>query len=109
MYRNESKVLKIPPAVLHDEHNRITNPLMPMTLSILIWKEESNNLTFCLENCRNIDYLLKIIRKKIIIKIVYLNMLYWQNRLITYSNIIKSFEKIQYYNDYIFLEVLEKT
>ena len=102
MYRDERKVLKIPPAVLYDEHTRITDPLMLITLSILISKEETNNLIFCLENCRNIDNLLKIIRKKIILKIVYLSMLYWENRIITYSNIsIKSFDKIQYYNDYI--------
>ena len=31
-------------------------------------------------------------------------MLYWENRLITYSNIsIKSFDKIQYYIDFIIL------
>jgi len=96
--------MKIPPTVLHDEHNRITDPLMLITLSILISKEESNNITFCLENFRNIDSLLKIIRKKIIIKIVNLSMLYWENRLITYSNIsIKSFDKIQYYIDFIIL------
>ena len=96
--------MKIAPAVLHDEHNRITDPLMLITLSILISKEESNNITFCLENFRNIDSLLKIIRKKIIIKIVNLSMLYWENRLITYSNIsIKSFDKIQYYIDFIIL------
>ena len=96
--------MKIAPAVLHDEHNRITDPLMLITLSILIFKEESNNITFCLENFRNIDSLLKIIRKKIIIKIVDLSMLYWENRLITYSNIsIKSFDKIQYYIDFIIL------
>ena len=104
MYRDERKVMKIAPAVLHDEHNRITDPLMLITLSILISKEESNNITFCLENFRNIDSLLKIIRKKIIIKIVNLSMLYWENRLITYSNIsIKSFDKIQYYIDFIIL------
>ena len=104
MYRDERKVKKIPPAELHDEHNRITDPLMLITLSILISKEESNNITFCLENFRNIDSLLKIIRKKIIIKIVNLSMLYWENRLITYSNIsIKSFDKIQYYIDFIIL------
>ncbi|HEY6588142.1 MAG TPA: hypothetical protein VIY98_07605 [Nitrososphaeraceae archaeon] len=104
MYRDERKVMKIAPAALHDEHNRITDPLMLITLSILISKEESNNITFCLENFRNIDSLLKIIRKKIIIKIVNLSMLYWENRLITYSNIsIKSFDKIQYYIDFIIL------
>ena len=96
--------MKIAPTALHDEHNRITDPLMLITLSILISKEESNNITFCLENFRNIDSLLKIIRKKIIIKIVNLSMLYWENRLITYSNIsIKSFDKIQYYIDFIIL------
>ena len=79
---------------------------MLITLSILISKEETNNITFCLENFRNIDSLLKIIRKKIIIKIVDLSsyMLYWENRLITYSNMsIKSFDKIQYYIDFIIL------
>ena len=98
--------MKIAPAVLHDEHNRITDPLMLITLSILICKEETNNITFCLENFRNIDSLLQIIRKKIIIKIVDLSsyMLYWENRLITYSNMsIKSFDKIQYYIDFIIL------
>jgi hypothetical protein len=104
VYRDERKVKKIPPAELHDEHNRITDPLMLITLSILISKEESNNITFCLENFRNIDSLLKIIRKKIIIKIVNLSMLYWENILITYSNMsIKSFDKIQYNIDFIIL------
>ena len=40
--------MKIPPTVLHDEHNRIPDPLMLITLSILISKEESNNITFCI-------------------------------------------------------------
>ena len=102
MNRDERKVMKIPPTVLHDEHNRITDPLMLITLSILISKEESNNITFCLEKFRNIDNLLKIIRKKIIINIVDLSMLYLENKLITYSNIsIISFNKIHYYIDYI--------
>ena len=45
MYRDERKVIKIAPAVLHDEHNRITDPLMLITLAILIFKEETNNIT----------------------------------------------------------------
>ncbi len=94
--------MKIAPAVLHNEHNRITDPLMLITLSILICKEETNNITFCLENFRNIDSLLQIIRKKIVDLSSY--MLYWENRLITYSNMaIKSFDKIQYYIDFIIL------
>jgi len=102
VYRDERKVMKIAPAVLHNEHNRITDPLMLITLSILICKEETNNITFCLENFRNIDSLLQIIRKKIVDLSSY--MLYWENRLITYSNMaIKSFDKIQYYIDFIIL------
>ena len=104
MCRDERKVIKIVLAVLHDEHNRITNPLMLITLSMSVSKEETNNITSCLENFRNIHSLLKIIRKKIIIKIVDLSsyMLYWENRLIAYSNMsIKSFDKIQYYIDFI--------
>ena len=106
MYRDERKVKKIPPAELHDEHNRITDPLMLITLSISIFKEEINNITSCLENFRNIHILLKIIRKKIILEIVDLSnyMLYWENILITYSNMsIKSFDKIQYNIDFIIL------
>jgi hypothetical protein len=102
VYRDERKVMKIAPAVLHNEHNRITDPLMLITLSILICKEETNNITFCLENFRKIDSLLQIIRKKIVDLSSY--MLYWENRLITYSNMaIKSFDKIQYYIDFIIL------
>lgn len=103
MYRDDIKIIKIAPAILHDEHNNITDPLMLITLSVLISKEEPNNITSCLENFRNIYSLLKIIRKKIIIKIVDLcsYMLYWENRLIAYSNMsIKSFDKIQYYIDF---------
>jgi hypothetical protein len=112
VYRDERKVMKIAPAALHDEHNRITDPLMLITLSILISKEESNNITFCLENFRNIDSLLQIIRKKIIKKIVDLSsyMLYRENRLITYNNMaIKSFDKIQYYIDFIILISSERS
>ncbi|HYJ03291.1 MAG TPA: hypothetical protein VEW92_13860 [Nitrososphaeraceae archaeon] len=102
MYRDERKVMKIAPAVLHNEHNRITDPLVLITLSILICKEETNNITLCLKNFRNIDSLLQIIRKKIVDLSSY--MLYWENRLITYSNMaIKSFDKIQYYIDFIIL------
>jgi hypothetical protein len=106
VYRDERKVKKIPPAELHDEHNRITDPLMLITLSISIFKEEINNITSCLENFRNIHILLKIIRKKIILEIVDLSnyMLYWENILIIYSNMsIKSFYKIQYNIDLIIL------
>jgi len=102
VYRDERKIIKIVPAVLYDEHNRITDPLMLITLSISIFKEEINNITSCLENFRNKHILLKIIRKKIIINIVDLSMLYLVNKLITYSNIsIISFNKIHYYIDYI--------
>ena len=103
MYRDERKIIKIVPAVLHDEHNRITDPLMLIPLSMLISKKETNNITSCLKNFRNIHSLLKIIRKKIIIKIIDLSnyMLYWENRLIAYSNMsIKSFDKIQSYIDF---------
>ena len=106
MYRDERKVKKIPPAELHDEHNMITDPLMLITLLISIFKEEINNITSCLENFRNIHILLKIIRKKITLEIVDLSnyMLYWENILITYSNMsIKSFDKIQYNIDFIIL------
>jgi hypothetical protein len=102
--RDERKIVKIVLAVLYDEHNRNTDPLMLITLSMLVSKEETNNITSCLENFRNIHSLLKIIRKKIIIKIVDLSsyMLYWENRLIAYSYMsIKSFDKIQYYIDFI--------
>ena len=84
----------------------LQNPLMLITLSISIFKEEINNITSCLENFRNIHILLKIIRKKIILEIVDLSnyMLYWENILITYSNMsIKSFDKIQYNIDFIIL------
>jgi hypothetical protein len=104
VYRDKRKVMKKAPALLHDEHNRITDPLMLITLSILISKEEANTITFYLENFRKLDSLLKIISKKIIIKIVDLSsyILYWENRLITYCNMsIKSFDKIQYYIDFI--------
>ena len=77
---------------------------MLIPLSMLISKKETNNITSCLKNFRNIHSLLKIIRKKIIIKIVDLSsyMLYWENRLIAYSYMsIKSFDKIQYYIDFI--------
>ena len=84
--------------VLHNEHNRFKDPLILISLSILVFKEETN-LTCCLKNFRNIDRRLQIIR----IKIVHLNnyMLYWKNRLITYDNMsINFFEKIQYYTDF---------
>jgi len=103
VYRDDIKILKIAPAILHDEHNRIKDPLMLITLSVLISKEEPNNITSCLVNFRNIHMLLKIIRKKTVIKIVDLSsyMLYWENRLIAYSNIsIKIFDRIQYYIDF---------
>ena len=106
MCRDERKIIKIVLAVLYDEHNRNTDPLMLITLSMLVSKEETNNITSCLENFRNIHSLLKIIRKKIIIKIIDLSnyMLYWENRLIAYSYMsIKSFDKIQYYIDFIIL------
>jgi hypothetical protein len=103
VYRDDIKIIKIAPAILHDEHNNITDPLMLITLFVLISKEELNNITSCLENFRNIHSLLKIIKKKIIIKIVDLcsYMIYWENRLVAYSNMsIKSFDKIQYYIDF---------
>ncbi|MGI0051186.1 MAG: hypothetical protein ACRD8K_05560 [Nitrososphaeraceae archaeon] len=106
MYRDDRKIIKIAPAILHDEHNRITDPLMLITLSVLKSKEEPNNITSCLENFRNIHRLLKTIRKKITIKIIDVSnyMLYWENRLIAYSNMsIKSFDKIQCYIDFIIL------
>ena len=106
MYRDEKKVKKIPPAELHDEHNRITDPLMLITLSISIFKEEIKNITSCLENFINIHILLKIIRKKIILEIVDLSnyILYWENILITDSNMsIKSYDQIQYNIDFIIL------
>ncbi len=98
--------MKLALTVLHNEHDRITDPLMLITLYILISKEETNNITFCLENFRNRNSLIQIIRKKIIKNIVNLcsYMLYWGNRLRTYSNMaIKSFDKIQYYIDFIIL------
>ena len=98
--------MKLALTVLHNEHDRITDPLMLITLYILISKEETNNITFCLENFRNRNSLIQIIRKKIIKNILNLcsYMLYWENRLRTYSNMaIKSFDKIQYYIDFIIL------
>ena len=106
MYRDEKKVKKIPPAELHDEHNRITDPLMLITLSISIFKEEIKNITSCLENFINIHILLKIIRKKIILEIVDLSnyILYWENILITDSNmLIKSYDQIAHNIDFIIL------
>jgi hypothetical protein len=99
VYRDERKVIKKAPVVLLNEHNRITDPLILISLSILVFKEETNNITYCLKNFRNIDRLLQIIR----IKIVHLSsyLLYWKNRLITSDNIsINSFDKIQYYIDF---------
>ena len=62
--------MKLALTVLHNEHDRITDPLMLITLYILISKEETNNITFCLENFRNRNSLIQIIRKKIIKNIV---------------------------------------
>jgi len=95
--------MKLALTVLHNEHDRITDPLMLITLYILISKEETNNITFCLENFRNRNSLIQIIRKKIIKNILNLcsYMLYWKNRLITYDNMsINFFDKIQYYTDF---------
>jgi len=104
--------MKLALTVLHNEHDRITDPLMLITLYILISKEETNNITFCLENFRNRNSLIQIIRKKIIKNILNLcsYMLYWENRLRTYSNMaIKSFDKIQYYIDFIILRSSERS
>ena len=112
MYRDERKVMKLALTVLHNEHDRITDPLMLITLYILISKEETNNITFCLENFRNRNSLIQILRKKIIKNILNLcsYMLYWENRLRTYSNMaIKSFDKIQYYIDFIILRSSERS
>ena len=99
MYRDERKVIKMAPEVLHNEHNRFKDPLILISLSILVFKEETNNITCCLKNFRNIDRRLQVIRKKIVHLSNY--MLYWRNRLITYDNMsINFFDKIQYYTDF---------
>ncbi len=71
MYRREREVKKKALDVLHDEINRIKNPLiMIFTLFIPIIKEEINNVLSYFENLRNTENIIEIKRNKILREVV---------------------------------------
>jgi hypothetical protein len=104
VYKREREVKGKAIAVLHDEINRIMNPsIMILTLFVSIIKEDIHNILLHLDNLRNTENIMEIIKKKILREVeVASHLLYREALEIGYSKLSQKFlDKKEYNKEFI--------